>query len=139
VGRSLPPLSADELAELVGAGAVGEIGSRFFDCAGQPCDTAFDRRLVALDLRQLRAVPLVIGVAAGQHKAAAILGAVRGGYLKALVTDDLTASAVLALARGGSDSAPGPNHTSSSANRGSSGSAGPVVLQGRSDFGDAER
>lgn len=55
--------------------------------------------MVALDLAQLRAVPLVVGVACGRQKAAAILGAVRGGYVKSLVTDDATALAVLALAR----------------------------------------
>ena len=57
-----------------------------------------DRRMVALDLNALRAVPLVIGVARGRHKAAAILGAVRGGYVKSLVTDDVTAREIMSLA-----------------------------------------
>jgi hypothetical protein len=55
--------------------------------------------MIAIDLGQLRAVPLVIGVACGKQKAAAILGAARGGYVKSLVTDDVTATEVLALAR----------------------------------------
>jgi DNA-binding transcriptional regulator LsrR (DeoR family) len=55
--------------------------------------------MVALELGHVRAVPLVIGVASGKHKAAAILGAVRGGYVKVLVTDDVTAKEVLAQAR----------------------------------------
>ena len=42
---------------------------------------------------------------AGRQKAAAILGAVRGGYVKSLVTDDVTAMAVLALARSLADGA----------------------------------
>ncbi|MFN8632684.1 MAG: sugar-binding domain-containing protein [Chloroflexota bacterium] len=96
--RLLPATDA-EVAELRGAGAVGEICARFFDLEGRPCVTALDRRMVALDLAQLRAVPLVVGVACGRQKAAAILGAVRGGYVKSLVTDDATALAVLALAR----------------------------------------
>jgi DNA-binding transcriptional regulator LsrR (DeoR family) len=97
--RRLLPVTDDEATELQNVGAVGEICARFFDRAGSPCVTSLDRRMVALDLGQLRAVPLVIGVACGRQKAAAILGAVRGGYVKTLVTDDSTATAVLALAR----------------------------------------
>jgi DNA-binding transcriptional regulator LsrR (DeoR family) len=101
--RQVRPVTDDELAELRHVGAAGEICTRFFGRDGAPCVTSLDRRMVAPDLGQLRAVPLVVGVACGQQKAAAILGAVRGGYLKALVTDDITATAVLALARSGRD------------------------------------
>jgi DNA-binding transcriptional regulator LsrR (DeoR family) len=97
--RRLLPVTDDEVTELRSVGAVGEICTRFFDIAGQPCVTSLDRRMVALDLSQLRTVPLVIGVACGTHKATAIVGAVQGGYVKSLVTDDITAMEVLALAR----------------------------------------
>jgi deoxyribonucleoside regulator len=96
--RQVRPVTDDEMAELRDVGAVGEICTRFFDAEGRPCVTSLDRRLVALDLAELRAVPLVIGVACGRQKAAAILGAVRGGYVKSLVTDDVTARDVLTLA-----------------------------------------
>jgi deoxyribonucleoside regulator len=96
--RQVLPVGEAEVAELRSVGAVGEICTRFFDTGGEPCVTSLDRRMVALDLKQLRAVPLVIGVACGKQKAAAILGAVRGGYVKSLVTDDITATEVLALA-----------------------------------------
>lgn len=97
--RQILPVTDDEAAELQRVGAVGEICARFFDSSGQPCDTTLDRRMVALDLHQLRDVPLVVGVACGREKAAAILGAVRGGYVKSLVTDDVTATEILTLAR----------------------------------------
>jgi deoxyribonucleoside regulator len=97
--RQLLPVTGDEAAELRQVEAVGEICTRFFDVDGQPCVTALDRRMVALDLTQLRAIPLVIGVACGKQKAVAILGAVRGGYIKSLVTDDVTATEILELAR----------------------------------------
>ncbi len=84
--------------ELRQAGAVGEICSRFFDASGRPCITSLDRRMVAIDLGEFRAVPLVVGVGAGEQKARAILGAVRGGYIKSLVTDDVTAKELLRLA-----------------------------------------
>lgn len=101
--RQRLPATPDELVELRAVGAVGEICARFFDVEGRPCNTTLDRRMVALDLRQLREVPLVVGVAYGRQKDAAILGAVRGGYVKSLVTDDATATAVLALARSSRD------------------------------------
>ena len=94
----LLPATREEVAELDGVGAVGEICARFFDVEGRPCVTALDRRMIAVDLIQLRTVRLVVGVACGKQKAAAILGAVRGGYVKSLVTDDVTATEVLALA-----------------------------------------
>ena len=97
--RPESPVTSDELAELESVGAVGEICARFFDVDGRPCVTSLDRRMVALDLPRLRDVPLVIGVACGRRKARAILGAVRGGYVKTLVTDEATALDVLALAR----------------------------------------
>jgi DNA-binding transcriptional regulator LsrR (DeoR family) len=95
----LLPISEDEVTELRNAGAVGEIFTRFFAVDGRPCATSLDRRMIGLDLDQLRAVPLVIGVACGKQKAAAILGAVRGGYVKSLVTDDVAAMEVVSLAR----------------------------------------
>ena len=37
----------------------------------------------------------MVGVAGGKEKVAAILGALRGGYLNVLITDTVTAQAVL--------------------------------------------
>jgi deoxyribonucleoside regulator len=92
-------VAGEDVDELRQVGAVGEICSRFFDTRGEPCMTSLDRRMVALDLCAFRTVPVVIGVACGQHKAPAILGAVRGGFVKSLVTDQATARELLALAR----------------------------------------
>jgi DNA-binding transcriptional regulator LsrR (DeoR family) len=92
-----------ELGEFRVAGAVGEICTRFFDAAGEPCTTSLDRRMLAIDLREFRKVALVVGVASGPYKARAILGAVRGGYIKSLVTDDATAREMLKLASARAD------------------------------------
>jgi deoxyribonucleoside regulator len=104
--RQVVPVTDEDLSELRQAGAVGEICTRFFDASGQPCITSLDRRMVAIDLDQFRAVPLVVGVASGKQKARAILGAVRGGYIKSLVTDDATAKELLRLAQATADDAP---------------------------------
>jgi deoxyribonucleoside regulator len=103
--RQVVPVTEEDLAELRQAGAVGEICTRFFDPSGRPCITSLDRRMVAIDLAQFRAIPLVLGVASGKQKARAILGAVRGGYIKSLVTDDVTARELLRLAHATADEA----------------------------------
>jgi deoxyribonucleoside regulator len=106
--RQVVPVTDQDLAELRQAGAVGEICTRFFDASGQPCITSLDRRMVAVDLAEFRGVPLVVGVASGKQKAQAILGAVRGGYVKSLVTDDATARELLHLAQRSREAAVGP-------------------------------
>ena len=52
--------------------------------------------MIAASPDQLRRAPLVIGAAIGVEKTDAILGAVRAGFVSALVTDVRTADALLA-------------------------------------------
>lgn len=79
-------------------GAVAHVVGHHLDARGRHVRTSICERTLCLDPARLREIPLVIGVAAGSHKAAAILAALRGGYLSALVTDETTAQAVLTLA-----------------------------------------
>jgi len=44
-------------------------------------------------------MPNVVTVAGGRHKVDAILGAIRGGFIKILVTDEDTAREVIERAR----------------------------------------
>ena len=74
---------------------MGDICARSFDAQGQPCRLSFDRRIVGLQLTQIRRIPLVIGIATGSRKAAAIRGALEGKLISALVTDQAAALAVL--------------------------------------------
>ncbi|WP_307437555.1 sugar-binding transcriptional regulator [Labrys monachus] len=78
-------------------GAVGDVIRHYFDVQGNLVPWDGENRLLAMSPAQLRAVPLVIGVAAAVAKAPAILGAARGGLVNALVTDMRTAQAILAL------------------------------------------
>lgn len=91
-------LTAAEHARLREAGVVGDICSRHFDRQGRPCAPSLQERVVGIDLAALREIPRVIGVASGIAKAPAILGALRGGYLNTLVTDEAAAREVLRLA-----------------------------------------
>ena len=86
-------LSADRDA-LLAQGAVGSMNARFYDAAGQPVGH-LDRRTVALEWRELRAIPTVIAVAAGEAKAEAIRGAARTGCIDVLVIDERTAATLL--------------------------------------------
>jgi DNA-binding transcriptional regulator LsrR (DeoR family) len=51
--------------------------------------------MIAVSTEQLRAAPLVIGLAAGETKVTSIIGAARAGLVKALITDTRTAEAIL--------------------------------------------
>jgi DNA-binding transcriptional regulator LsrR (DeoR family) len=91
-------LKPDEFDVLQRAGVVGDICARHFDIQGRPLVPEIDQRLIAITLEQIALIPVVIGVACGEIKAKAILGALRGGYLNVLITDAVTAEAILALA-----------------------------------------
>lgn len=83
--------SASELEELRRQGAVGDVVLRYFDAQGVPVNTPLSQRVISMRLDQLRKVDRSIGVAGGQRKLNAILGALRGGWINVLVTDYQTA------------------------------------------------
>ena len=80
-------------------GVVGDILGQFFDAEGSVVDLPIHDRRIGIELSDLRRVPKVVGVAGGLHKAQAILGALHGGYLDVLVTNELVAIRLLALER----------------------------------------
>ncbi|TJX20899.1 MAG: sugar-binding transcriptional regulator, partial [Mesorhizobium sp.] len=69
----------------------------YFDAEGALIAWEGESRMIAMSPAQLRAVPLVIGVAASPEKATAIIGAARSGLINTLVTDTKTAQAILAV------------------------------------------
>ena len=73
--------------------AVGDLCGRFFDIRGRQCFE--ESGVIGISLRQLKALDRVIGIAGGAEKVTAILSALRGGYLNVLITDAVTAQAVL--------------------------------------------
>ncbi|MGH1502716.1 MAG: sugar-binding transcriptional regulator [Acidimicrobiales bacterium] len=95
LARSGNVFSDDELADLEQRGAVGDICLRFFDDAGIPLVGPLADRVLGMDLATLAGVPRRIAVAAGERKLSAIAGALRGGLLTQLVTDQRTAEALL--------------------------------------------
>jgi lsr operon transcriptional repressor len=92
-------LNAGEARGLRELGVVGDILGQFFDADGNVVDLAIHDRRIGIDLADLTAIPKVVGVAGGLHKAEAILGALHGGFLDVLVTNELAAIRLLDLER----------------------------------------
>jgi DNA-binding transcriptional regulator LsrR (DeoR family) len=89
-------LSAEDLNQIAsGCGGVGEICAHVYDVEGRPCAKRYADRVIGLTLDEIKDIPYRIGVAAGAAKALPIYGALRGGYLQALITDEAAARGVL--------------------------------------------
>jgi lsr operon transcriptional repressor len=92
-------LNAGDARELRGRGVVGDILGQFFDADGNVVDLPIHDRRIGIDLSDLAQIPKVVGVAGGLHKTEAILGALHGGFLDVLVTNELAAIRLLELER----------------------------------------
>ncbi len=95
-------LEADDVRMLHDHHVVGDILGQFFDASGQVVKLPIHDRRIGIELSDLAQIPKVVGVAGGLHKAEAILGALRGGYLDVLVTNELAALRLLELERAAS-------------------------------------
>lgn len=93
-------LSPAEVAEFRRQQPAGDISGRFFDDAGVPVGPPTSDRVIGLSLDELRAVPCVVGLAAGAEKARGVLGGLRTGVVDILVVDLALAQAVLQRAEG---------------------------------------
>ena len=78
---------------------VGSICAQYYEAFGRPIDCEWNRKCIAMPLEDFRKVPNVIGVGCGSTRVPAILGALRGGYIRTLVTDAETAASILDLER----------------------------------------
>ena len=88
-------LSYNDFLLLSMKGAVGDMLCHFIDRDGRLVPSDIEDRLISTSLETLRSLDNVIGVAAGENKAEAILAALRGGYLDILITDETTAAGIL--------------------------------------------
>lgn len=78
-------------------GVVGDMLGEWFDRHGGIVYKAASDRRIGMSIEQLKGMPNVVGVAGGVEKVEAIAGAIRGGYLDVLVTDEDVAEALVAL------------------------------------------
>lgn len=88
-------MTTASLAKLKSDGGVGDICGNFFDIQGRP--VMDESGIVGISLKQILKVPEVIVAAGGLKKTQALVGALRGRFIKTLVTDVVTAREVLAV------------------------------------------
>ena len=88
--------SANELSALQQAGAVGDICLRFYDAGGRQVALPLDQRVVSIRLQQLVKANRVLALAGGKRKIEAIRGALAGGLVNIVITDQRTAAALMA-------------------------------------------
>jgi DNA-binding transcriptional regulator LsrR (DeoR family) len=79
-------VTAEERREMYELGVRAELGGIQLDSDGRALTTTLTERLIGIDAEQLRAVPDVIAIAYGTPKAGAVRAALRGGFVKSLVT-----------------------------------------------------
>ena len=90
-------LEAEDVRTLRDHAVVGDILGQFFDASGRVVKLPIHDRRIGIELTDLAQIPKVVGVAGGLHKVDAILGALRGGFLDVLVTNELAALRLLEL------------------------------------------
>ena len=89
----IQPQELQELKEK----AVGDICGRFFDIQGKEVGTAFEERLIGINLKSIRKAKYAIALAGGADKAAPLLGAIRGKFINGFVSDEQTVHSMFAL------------------------------------------
>lgn len=88
-------LKEKDYQQLEEVGAVGDIASRFFGPEGAIASENLNERVVGLELHELKSKEYNIAIAVGIQKADAILGALAGGYMNVLYTDEKTGRELL--------------------------------------------
>ena len=90
-------IGASDVESLRKAGAVGDICVHWIDAMGRIIDHPLNSRAMALAPEKLKSIPCVILASGGYNKIAPVHGALHGGMVDVLVTDEETAAGVLAL------------------------------------------
>ena len=87
----------EDAKDLKQVGAVGDVCAYVFDIHGNMVQHPIINRIIGVGPETLRNAPIRLGVAGGQHKTLPILGALRGGFVNVLVTDDVVADSLIKL------------------------------------------
>jgi DNA-binding transcriptional regulator LsrR (DeoR family) len=94
-------LTGAEAQRIVDAGGVGHICCYHYNREGRFLDVEENRRIIGVRSFELTDIPEVVGVACGSRKAEAILGALRGGLIDTLITDEAAALSMLSSLKQG--------------------------------------
>ncbi|MDQ0155432.1 sugar-binding transcriptional regulator [Robertmurraya andreesenii] len=88
-------LNTNDFEILKTRGAVGDLLSQFYDINGNVLDLDFHEKLISTEIDVLKSLNHVVAVAGGLDKKDAIIGALRGGYIDVLITDELVANSLI--------------------------------------------
>ncbi|KQN47518.1 ERI operon repressor [Serratia sp. Leaf50] len=84
----------DEMQDISSSGGVGELIGHFFDRHGRAINTQLTARTLAVTLDTNRA-DKIVAIAGGENKIDAIRAVLASGLLHGLITDEITASALV--------------------------------------------
>ncbi len=88
-----------EFNEMNALGAVGDVAGRCFDIKGNQVSIKVAERTIGLTIDEIKSKKIRIGIGIGEKKAKAIVGALNGGIINRLYTDELTAQEVLSVVK----------------------------------------
>jgi len=77
--------SFEEFSKLTCKGVIGDICTNFYNIRGDIIKTCFHNKMIGAGYEELKNIPTVIGVASGEDKKEAILGALRTGLVNIIV------------------------------------------------------
>ncbi|MCD6551878.1 sugar-binding transcriptional regulator [Thermotoga sp.] len=83
------------LRSLLENNVVGDVLTYFFNENGEVVNLAVYKNLVNIPLEDFLKIPTRVGIAGGLQKVQSIVGALRGGLVNVLITDDKTAEMIL--------------------------------------------
>lgn len=84
-----------EMTYIRSQSGAGDILGQFYNADGEKLHALHHDRLIGISLSSLQNMKHVIGVAGGLEKVDAIYGALKGGYIHTLITDEMTALSLL--------------------------------------------
>jgi len=90
-------LPRSQLSSLRAAGAVGDVLCHFIDAEGRVVDHPASRRVIAVDLEDLRRVPKIVIASGGRRKVAALRAALKAMTVSVLITDEAAATGLLEM------------------------------------------
>ncbi|MFD1021069.1 sugar-binding transcriptional regulator [Thalassobacillus hwangdonensis] len=88
-------LSLNDMEILKSKGAIGDLLSQFYDSEGNVLDLSLHKQLISTEIQLLKSLEHVVAVAGGLEKKEAIAGALHGGYIDVLITDEQVAESLV--------------------------------------------
>ncbi|MEJ6488309.1 sugar-binding domain-containing protein [Leucobacter sp. USCH14] len=98
VSQLAESISEDAAGGLIAGGVRADVAASLFDASGGRI-SALDARTIAIPFDQLRAVPEIVVVAGGAEKHSALRAVLLAGFVTTLITDRISAQALLAESR----------------------------------------